>query len=346
MKWLGRAALIVLSTLTVLALAEGTLRWLGAEIPAGRLWHTQYLHRPDPDLIFSLRPEAQASWQTDEFLEVVHINPQGLRSPEFVKKGTRPRILILGDSMTFGHGVGDEDPYPQRLQEILDSRGESVEVINAAIRGYSSDQSYKLFATRLRALDPDLVIFGHYWNDIHENVFQALYVFEGERLVELDPTRHVLYRVGRLGEELPAAMLPLRLTRLLFSSLLSLGSEQLDPSVYDNKPIAWSRQKFLLLMRNLQRMSREDGFALLVLAIPHRDGARDRYQWMGQLEEMGVSFLDVHAHPVWKRRAAELFFLKDDHLTQTGHRNLAIQLHRYLQQSGLIPREPAESGEG
>jgi lysophospholipase L1-like esterase len=344
MKWAGRAWLVVVSTLSVLALAEVALRLAGAGKSDSRLWHTSFLHRPDPDLIFSLRPGAEARWETSEFVEIVHISPQGLRNPELLETGSRPRILILGDSMTFGHGVSDEDPYPRRLQELFESRGETIEVINAGTKGFGSDQSHKLFAARLRALDPELVIFAHYWNDLHENVFQPLYLVEGDELVERDATRHVLYRLGRLHETLPEAVLELRLTRVLFSALLARGSRPLDASVYGENPIAWSRRKFLLLMADLRRMSGEDGFDLLVLAVPDRDGGPKRYDWMRRLEDMEVAFFDAHADPVWKRQSSRLFFENDDHLTPAGHRRLAKQLHRFLEREQLVPGERAGGG--
>jgi hypothetical protein len=41
-------------------------------------------------------------------------------------------VLVLGDSFTFGWGVLDDEPYPQRTEQLLRARGLEVEGINAS----------------------------------------------------------------------------------------------------------------------------------------------------------------------------------------------------------------------
>ena len=45
------------------------------------------------------------------------------------------RILMLGDSLTSGHGLAARDALPARLQEALRERGLDVRVINAGVSG-------------------------------------------------------------------------------------------------------------------------------------------------------------------------------------------------------------------
>ena len=52
--------------------------------------------------------------------------------------GSRPRIVILGDSLTAGLGLSLEESYPSRLQSILDANGYGFEVINAGVSGDTS----------------------------------------------------------------------------------------------------------------------------------------------------------------------------------------------------------------
>jgi len=334
--WAGRAALVVVSTLSVVTLTEGLLRYLGIGQTGLETWHTRNLYRPDPDLIYSLHPNATETWSTEEFVEQVHTNAIGLRGGELLDSGARPRILILGDSQTFGHGVRNEAPYPRRLQTLFEARGRAVEVINAGMQGYGSDQSYKLFATRLRGLEPDLVIFAHYWNDIYDNVSKALYLIEDGGLVELDATGHPIYRLGWLHEILPVAILELRITRILFGALITVGNEWLDASAYENRPQRWGRKKLFLQLKELERMSREDDFGLLVLAVPYRDGEPDHYRYLRHLERSGIPVLDAHSHPQWESRKGKFFYGKDDHLTEQGHRRLARQLYDFIGPSDLL----------
>ncbi len=50
----------------------------------------------------------------------------------------RPRIVILGDSLTYGYGLDRSESYPFLLQERLDQSGNNYEVVNAGISGDTS----------------------------------------------------------------------------------------------------------------------------------------------------------------------------------------------------------------
>jgi len=50
----------------------------------------------------------------------------------------RPRIVVLGDSLTAGLGIAQEDAYPALLQQRLDKEHLSYEVVNAGVSGDTS----------------------------------------------------------------------------------------------------------------------------------------------------------------------------------------------------------------
>ncbi len=61
--------------------------------------------------------------------------------PKAVKRAAepnRPKIVVLGDSLTAGLGVRLDRAYPARLQERLDSEGYAFEVVNAGVSGDTS----------------------------------------------------------------------------------------------------------------------------------------------------------------------------------------------------------------
>ena len=329
----ARAALALGALVSVFLLAEGLLRLVGAGRFGLETWQTSYLHRPDPDLIFSARPNARSSWRSEEFVEEVSTNSFGLRGPEPQARDARPRIVVLGDSMTFGHGVAGEETYAVRLAERFAEEGDAVEVINAGVRGYSTDQSFALYTKRLRALRPDLVVFGHYHNDVEENLFQALYRYDGTRLTAMDPRRNVLYRAGVIHESLPRGLLELRLSRVAMQAFLGWGSDALGEETHGGRPVEWSRRKALALLATLDRVLREDGGRLLVLGVPSRDGPRREYAWLRGLASRGVPVFDPRERDAWDD--ASLFYLQDYHFTAAGHDRLARELHRYLVDSGL-----------
>lgn len=52
--------------------------------------------------------------------------------------GERPRIVVLGDSLTAGYGLAPEDAVPARMQARLDAEGHEYEVVNAGVSGDTS----------------------------------------------------------------------------------------------------------------------------------------------------------------------------------------------------------------
>lgn len=54
------------------------------------------------------------------------------------KAGPRPRIAILGDSLTAGLGLRQSQAYPTLLQQRLDDEGLNYEVVNAGVSGDTS----------------------------------------------------------------------------------------------------------------------------------------------------------------------------------------------------------------
>lgn len=104
------------------------------------------------------------------------INGNGFRGPDFSEKKPAHtfRIIVLGDSVTFGFKVRQEDTYAQKLSSLLSEaapRKRRIEVINAGVIGYSSWQGRKLYETRLARHSPDVVVALFGYNDHHGAVF-------------------------------------------------------------------------------------------------------------------------------------------------------------------------------
>ena len=98
-------------------------------------------------------------------------NAWGLRGArEYNKEKTTDfRILVLGDSFTYGLGVNDEQVFTVLLEKNLSRSGRSVEVINAGIPGKGTDYALKFMQTRGLELDPDLVILCFNRTDYWDN---------------------------------------------------------------------------------------------------------------------------------------------------------------------------------
>jgi hypothetical protein len=104
----------------------------------------------------------------------VHINRLGLRDKreyDVAKRANTFRILVLGDSVTFGHGSVVEHTYPYLLEQHLKAWRPDVEwqVWNAAVPGYNTSQELAQLEQVGPTFAPDLVIVGFYENDLSDN---------------------------------------------------------------------------------------------------------------------------------------------------------------------------------
>lgn len=160
------------------ALALGTAAITSAL--AGLAWWT--LHRdaslgagagfaPAANMGFLLAPNAEWRHTTDDFDVQVVTNSLGLRGPEVMvpKPSDRYRVLVLGDSFTFGWGVERDDAWHAVMARALRGPGHrELEVIAAGVPGWSPPQQFVFLEQRGLDLQPDLVLWQLCTNDLVE----------------------------------------------------------------------------------------------------------------------------------------------------------------------------------
>ncbi len=122
---------------------------------------------PNPKLSFAHEPNTHAFLMGQD----VKINSQGLRDNEYslAKPPGVYRILMLGDSTTFGWGVPLNETTAKILERELNAVHvpgvERFEVINAGVGNYDTVQEVTYYQTRGRDFHPDLVVLGYFIND-------------------------------------------------------------------------------------------------------------------------------------------------------------------------------------
>lgn len=85
--------------------------------------------------------------------------------------GNSYRILILGDSLTFGAIVPAEKIYTRILEDRLKSEGYNVEVINISYGGWGTDQEFEALKNEGLKYKPNLVIIQFDANDLTDNTY-------------------------------------------------------------------------------------------------------------------------------------------------------------------------------
>jgi lysophospholipase L1-like esterase len=93
-------------------------------------------------------------------------NHYGLRrgAPYPPKRKNVFRIMVLGDSVTYGYGVSDEDTYVRILEQEL-SKVYHVEVMNFGFCGANGPQLVRLLRYHAALRKPDLIVYGIFIND-------------------------------------------------------------------------------------------------------------------------------------------------------------------------------------
>jgi lysophospholipase L1-like esterase len=104
----------------------------------------------------------------------VRINALGFRDSRDYSLAKKPgtfRILVLGDSVTFGHGALSDTTYPYLFEQRLKQWRPDIdwEVWNLGVPGYNTTQELKYLERVGPSYQPDLVIVGFYENDLADN---------------------------------------------------------------------------------------------------------------------------------------------------------------------------------
>jgi lysophospholipase L1-like esterase len=173
----ARIAVALAAVVLAFVLAEGIARvafpgWAPRTARLTDFW------RYDPRYGWSHIPGAHGTFRSHGVDADVVINTKGFRGPEVSYDRTpgRPRVLFLGDSFTWGFGVGFDDIFAARLQRLVPG----LEAVNLGVSGYSTDQELLLYQDEGRRYRPDLVVVVVAYNDSLGNDRTVEYVVYGK----------------------------------------------------------------------------------------------------------------------------------------------------------------------
>jgi len=144
----------------------------------------------DPVVGFTYKPYAVTYEKGREYNVQYRINSSGLRDREHERKTKGVfRILLLGDSFSASHGLSIEDSLSTQLERALQARATSdqmpvvIEVVNAAVGGYSPFNYWKAYHRWSSEFRPDIVVVGLSPDDYDcSNEYMSYFIEEGETL--------------------------------------------------------------------------------------------------------------------------------------------------------------------
>ena len=176
----------------------------------------------------------------------VRINSAGFRDDEYtLARNERWRILLLGDSLTFGWGVEKEESFEHRLEQALDAE-RPTEIINLGAGNYNTVQEVNLFLDVGLAYEPDQVVLYYFIND-------AEMLPQPSRWPWLGSVRLVTFYWSRVKA-------------LLAQYNDAAGYQAYYTALYHDDAEGWRKSRAAL--RELARVCREREIALQVVLLP------------------------------------------------------------------------------
>jgi lysophospholipase L1-like esterase len=164
--WIANVVLLITSIVLFLGMAEAAC-WLIA--PPAKPGLPQGMFEVGPGGVWRMTPEFHGIMdnRVDYRNARVTADSQGLRIVPAAPAEAARHVLVLGDSQAFGHGLNDEDAWPNRLQEELNRRKLDVKVSNLAVPAVNIDQ----YLDHMRLIGPNLgendtVLVALSWNDV------------------------------------------------------------------------------------------------------------------------------------------------------------------------------------
>ncbi len=299
------------------------------------------------EIPFRRRPLSRIAGRsaTDEFDFDYQHNSQGFRDVEhtFAKPPGVFRIVLLGDSFTFGVGAAFEETYPRRLERLLNQRPAAlrpVEIVNLALpRYFPAIERIVLERIGLR-YQPDLVVVGFVPNDVIDT-------YLGVEAVVVDDSGFLISRRGeRLGRLAPWLYLRSHVMRIVLRRLAELLPPDRSPhpdEIY--REDAFHEPDWRTVETELDRMrslARDHGAAFVIVGIPQRGLARPERNYPDRrLERWSAEHgaLFVPTLPALRRAGDEetLYWRKDGHCTGAGHEVIARTLFTALTRASSVP---------
>jgi lysophospholipase L1-like esterase len=292
----------------------------------------------------------------------VRTNRYGLRSPDFeLKKGPDEyRILMLGESTTFGAGVSGEETYSAVLEKLLNTPGASrrVRVINAGISAYSSFQSLLYLKAEGLAFHPDLIVVYHEINDYLPSTVRnsgntevgttmsdvELYKSATNRiqrvlckhwkLYEMLVFQHARWSIRRLQQE--AIRNPFQDIGIPVIAIQPqlVDVDQKRVLTYQNAPQRLKPEERMRVFKELLTICKEQGIGLLMIHPSYASSLRHTCLLTDFVRDNNV--LCLEAYDILHQAPAAETFISPFHPNVHGHRLIAEALADLITNNRLI----------
>jgi lysophospholipase L1-like esterase len=329
-RWIANLYALLISTFFVIVMVELGLRVFnpfGVDFFHNLPYHMQGMV-DDPQLGYRHPKSVTYMLGANQ----VMINSHGLRDDEvpYIPSDDEQRILVLGDSVTFGWGVSQGETFSDRMEGLLRTEtGRQWQVINAGVNGYNTEQEAAFLRIEGMRYSPDYVLLVYVSNDVDP---------------VLDPNETTWRRYPTWTSSLPEAINRLRQLSYLFqltklftrlermdqaraAATADSGAQSADhtPSITENP--GWQRSEAALL--DIARQCKEAGIPFLV-------GLFSPSELVDVLRKTGIDTIPLR--PAYKDIPESLAHVSriDPHPSALVHEEMAKYLVNIFGQRGWL----------
>ena len=280
---------------------------------------------------YAYRPGFVGFFPNPGFSDIpISINSIGFRDRDFDLQSNAFRIMVLGDSITFGAGIRAESRFTDKLAESVCRKGQ-CQVMNLGVNGYQIENYEVVLREEASRLSPDLVIIAFCMNDIQRMSTSAQ--------IEQVRRSSVISRIRQAASYSTAL-------RLIAKGIRSLtwDAEEYRTRWIRRATKAWSseenRRRLVETLKRMKKLAMQQDAEIVAILFPERSQLEDfpewgkSYQWAEQAFEAaaipyvsGRKALGAERPAIPKDELDEIYLPGDNiHFTPLAHERLARAL--------------------
>ena len=315
---LKRMVLSVFSLLAILLALEMSARLYMGDRFEGEVVSEAVV--PHPCLMWVLKSVTNGPYMTNEL---------GFRDNRY-NPNADFKVLLLGDSVSWGHGVNDLSAvYPVLAEDSMNRNNTNrvIEIINASVPGYSTFQEAEYLRRYGFALKPDMIILQFCLNDVVER-YSVLANEGGVNYFMGVDTR--LFIAGRLGKLTLNSKLMEFIWRLRVRKardwqeyqVANLAADRLSPQI----DVAWT--KVLGEIDDIRSLAVSNNVPLVLLICPYAFQLKDpaklcqpQQRLVNYATSRKLKYVDLLPVFSGNRNVSDVegLFIDENHFSRKGH---------------------------
>lgn len=246
------------------------------------------------------------------------------------------RIVVIGDSFTFGGKMHFDDSFAKRLERMLNlnTKQRKVEVLNWGISGYSTLHEVELVKDAVSQFNPDLIVVQITLNDAEVQPFRVTHKYQNKRgkVILSNPIFKYWTSLGYL-------------VKRIYYTTLNREYVTYHAAAFEN-PASWN--VFSGAFQQIRQQTSSRSIPLLAVLFPMMSHPfDDRYPFHAvhkkigdEMAAQGISFVDLFAD--FEGRDPVRLQVEpgsDAHPNEIAHRLAADRIYTTLLNLKLLPKD-------